>query len=224
MMRHPDDGTWSGYTYEWNSGQTAATRVQGGAVRTLANGQSWIFPSESECLQCHTAVTGRVLGPETSQMNRTFGYPAPGRTANQIATLNFLQMLTPAQPDTNTLPRMPDPADTTATVEQRARAYLHTNCSQCHRPGSGIAQMDLRYTTSLNSTFTCNAPVETSNLIDLGMPATARIIIPGNPDDSVLLNRMNRRDRHGMPRVGSAIIDAAGVALIRAWITPLSCN
>jgi uncharacterized repeat protein (TIGR03806 family) len=224
LMRHLDDGTWSGYTYRWNDAQTTATRVQGGAVRTLANSQSWLYPSESECLQCHTAVTGRVLGPETAQMNRTFGYPPPGRAANQIATLNFLQMLTPALNDPATLPNMPDPNDTAANLAQRARAYLHTNCSQCHRPGSGIAQMDLRYTTLLSAMNVCDAPVQTSNLQDLGMPTTARLIAPGLPNLSVLHNRMNRRDAHGMPRVGSATVDLAGVALVNQWITSLTCN
>jgi hypothetical protein len=59
-MRHPD-GVWAGYTYEWNSAQTAATRVVGGKTRTV-NGQSWIYPSESDCRQCHTAVAGFSLG------------------------------------------------------------------------------------------------------------------------------------------------------------------
>ena len=75
FMRHPD-GTWGGFTYEWNAQQTDATLVEGGAVRDIGNGQNWIFPSESQCLDCHTSAAGRALGLETAQLNRTFTYHA----------------------------------------------------------------------------------------------------------------------------------------------------
>ena len=75
-MRHPD-GIWAGYTYEWNDAQTEATRVTGGKTVTVG-GQTWIFPSEAQCLQCHTAAAGRSLGLETAQLNGNFTYPRPG--------------------------------------------------------------------------------------------------------------------------------------------------
>jgi uncharacterized repeat protein (TIGR03806 family) len=220
LMRHPDDGSWSGYTYEWNAQQTSATRVEGGAVRTLANNQAWIFPSEAECLQCHTAVAGNVLGLETAQLNRDFLYSLTGRTANQLATHNAIQTISPplsAPP--SSLPSMPDPSDTTATIANRARAYLHTNCSQCHRPGSGIAQMDLRYTTALTATNICNVLPQTG---DVGLGAGARLLVPGNAALSIIPARMNRRDTNAMPPLGSNLIDAAGVAVVTQWINLLA--
>jgi hypothetical protein len=66
---------------------------------------------------------------------------------------------------------------------------------------------------------TCNV---TPQLGDLGLGAAARLIVPGNPDASVLVNRVNRRDEHGMPPVGSALVDAAGVELLRQWVAGLS--
>ena len=45
LMRHPD-GSWGGFTYEWNAQQSDATLVEGGALRDIGNGQNWIFPSE----------------------------------------------------------------------------------------------------------------------------------------------------------------------------------
>jgi hypothetical protein len=60
FMRH-SDGNWAGYTYEWNAQQTEATRVVGGKTVEVA-GQTWQFPSEAQCLQCHTAAAGRSLG------------------------------------------------------------------------------------------------------------------------------------------------------------------
>ena len=55
FMRH-DNGEWAGYTYEWNAQGTDATRVVGGKSVQVA-GQSWLFPSELQCMLCHTNAT-----------------------------------------------------------------------------------------------------------------------------------------------------------------------
>ena len=110
LMRHPD-GNWGGFTYEWNAQQTDANLVQGGAVRDIGGGQQWIFPSEAQCLQCHTSAAGRSLGLETAQLNRNHTYPQTGRTANELLTLNNLNMFTPPILNPATQPTMPDPAD-----------------------------------------------------------------------------------------------------------------
>ncbi|MES1262916.1 MAG: hypothetical protein ABUL69_01085, partial [Peristeroidobacter soli] len=115
FMRHPD-GNWGGFTYEWNTQQTDATLVSGGAVRDIGGGQQWIFPSEGQCLQCHTLGAGRSLGLETAQLNRNHTYPQTGRTANELLTLNSIGMFTPPIPDPATQPTMPDPSDTTAPL------------------------------------------------------------------------------------------------------------
>jgi len=210
FMRHLDDGSWGGYTYAWNPSQTAATRVEGGDVRTMA-GQTWIFPAESQCIQCHTAAAGHALGLETAQLNGNFDYPSPGRTANQLATHSFIGTVSPTYPaNVQSLLTMPDPANTSADLTLRARAYLHTNCSQCHRPGSGIASMDLRYGTALTATNLCSAP-----------PATP-LIVPGDAANSLLINRINHRRAGSMPPLGSAFTDNAGVTLVTQWINALT--
>jgi uncharacterized repeat protein (TIGR03806 family) len=215
FMRHPD-GDWAGYTYEWNDAQTAATRVVSGKTRMFGS-QTWVYPSEVQCLQCHTTASGRSLGLETAQLNGNFDYPQTGRIANQVATLNSIGVLSP--PVTGTLPALPDPYGTAGTVVERARAYLHTNCSNCHRPNGGTpSTLDLRWQRSLAQTNACDvAPSGTT----LGI-ANARLIAPGEPDRSVLPERVNRRDQHAMPPIGSTVIDAQGVALLRQWIQGLS--
>lgn len=222
FMRHPD-GLWGGFTYEWNTQQTDATLLQGGAVRDIGGGQQWIFPSESQCLECHTNAAGRALGLETAQLNRTFTYPQTGRSANELFTLNHIALLTPAITNPSAQPVLPDPTDTTATLANRARAYLHTNCSQCHRPsGPTPSTMDLRYTTALASTNACNASPQAG---DLGIGANARLIAPGSAANSIVVNRMNRRDQNAMPPIGSNRVDMAGVALITQWVNSLaSCQ
>ena len=221
LMRHPD-GAWGGYTYEWNPAETEATRVRGGKVENI-DGQDWIFPDEAACLECHTAAAGVALGPETSQLNRDFTYPSTGRTHGQLETLDVVSMFSsPLQGDPATLPSMPDPSDVGANPAQRARAYLHSNCANCHQPGGPTpVDLDLRYTTSLADMNACNI-VPTAD--DLGLPM-ARIIAPGNASRSVLVERMRLRDGNGMPPLGSTTDDVEGWLIVTGWINSLaSCN
>jgi hypothetical protein len=187
-------------------------------------GQDWIFPSEAQCLVCHTAAAGRSLGLETAQLNGNLLYPVTGRSANQIVTLNAIQALSPpitAEP--SALPAMPDPEGTSGTLTERARAWLHTNCAFCHRPGGPTpSDMDLRYTTTLAATNSCDVQPQAG---DLGLP-NARIVAPGAPGSSVLLARIGQRNTaEAMPPFASNLVDAQGVQLISAWIGSLtSCN
>ena len=217
FMRHPD-GAWAGYSYEWNAAQTDATLVVGGKVAQIG-GQSWIFPSGNDCLSCHTAAAGFALGLETAELNHDLTYPSTGRTANQIDTLDAIGLFDSPQPDPVALPALTDPADAAAPLAERARAYLHTNCAQCHRPnGPTPSSMDLRYPTALTDTQACDAPPQAG---DLGLGQAARIVAPGDPDHSVLLERMSHRDANAMPPLGSNLVDDDGVALIRDWIAGL---
>jgi uncharacterized repeat protein (TIGR03806 family) len=219
FMRH-NDGVWAGYTYEWNPGGTEATRVVGGKTVQVA-GQTWEFPSEAQCLQCHSSAAGRTLGLEIGQLNGDFGYPT-GRTANQLVTLNGIDTLTPALTQTPAqLPVIPDPFGG-AAVGARARAYLHTNCANCHRPGGPApTSLDFRFTTALNATNACDI---TPTLGSLGI-TDARIIAPGVPARSVALARVNRVGADAMPPISRHTIDTAGVQLLTGWISGLpNCN
>ncbi len=217
LMRHPDGG-WAGYTYEWNAAQTDAVLVEGGKTATIGSTQ-WIFPSGAECLVCHTAAAGYSLGLEAAQLNHDRLYPGTGRTANQLRTLDHILLFATPLGDPASQPRLPDPFDPAEPLEPRARAYLHTNCANCHRPGGAGAALDLRFATALERTGACDAVPQAG---DLGLGANARIVAPGRPDDSVLLARMSRRDAHGMPPLASSAVDEDGIALVRDWIAALS--
>ncbi len=218
LMRHPD-GIWAGYTYEWNVEQTEATRVRGGKS-ALINGQTWIYPTEGQCMECHTIAAGVALGAEDGQLNRAFTYPQTSRTANQLATLDHIMMFaSPLPGPPSTLPRIADLQDTSAPLTDRARAYLHTNCAQCHRSGGPTpSSMDLRYFTPLQSTNACDEP---PLLGDLGV-ANARLIAPSAPNRSMIVNRTTRRDNFGMPPFGSTVVDTVGTDLLTDWINTLT--
>jgi uncharacterized repeat protein (TIGR03806 family) len=218
LMRHPD-GIWAGYTYEWNTQQTEATRVRGGKT-IFSNGQDWIFPSESQCLECHTSSAGFALGPETAQLNRLFKYPSTGRVANQLETIDHVLMFTaPLPAPVQSSPLLTSPTDSAADIADRARAYLHTNCAQCHRPGGPTpSTMDLRYNTLFSNTSTCDTVPQGS---DLGI-SNARLIAPGDAARSLIVSRAGRRDSHGMPPLGSNLVDNTGVVLLTSWINGLA--
>ena len=176
-------------------------------------------------MSCHTSVAGFALGPETAQFNRDFTYSTTGRTANQLTTLDHIMMFSaplPGMPPAD-FPQLTDPHDTGASLDDRARAYLHTNCAQCHRgPASpGPSDIDFRYLTPLNNTNACDAIPQNG---DLGI-TNARIIAPGDASRSVLVERISRRDSVGMPPLASNLPDSDGVALITAWMNGLAnCN
>jgi len=218
LVRH-DDGEWAGYAYAWDAGGADATLLAGGLL-VDTGGQEWSVPSRSDCMLCHTTAAGGSLGFETMQLNVEHDYPASGLRANQLATLDHIGMFTAALGDPDTLPVLPARGDVAASVEDQARAYLHTNCSQCHRPGGpGRGDLDMRWSTALADMNLCDVPPEHGDL-DLG--GSARVLAPGDPAASVISNRMHRRDAYQMPPLGSTEVDAEGAAWVDAWIASLS--
>lgn len=186
----------------------------------MVGDQSWSLPSSAQCLRCHTEAAGRSLGLETMQLNRSITYPN-GRTSDQLSSLDHIGMFTEpliaegsASADLPTLPEW----EGLATTSERARAYLHTNCSMCHRPDTaGGGDMDLRFSTALLDMNICE---QTPSMGDLGL-SDAVLIRPDAPEDSVLLQRMITLDAQRMPPIASQVRDEAGVALIEDWILGL---
>ncbi len=221
LLKHHNDDTWAGYSYAWNADQTDADYVAGGAKRAVDAGngssQDWIFPSGSDCMFCHNAQAGYVLGPEAAQLDTDITYPATGRRDNQLQALTNIGVM----PVTAVPTPLVAPTNTSQPLNQRARAYLHSNCAQCHRPnGPTDVNMDLRITTALKDTNLCTAA---QNPVP-GLTGLMRLQ-PGNATGSMLWQRMQRRDAQGMPPLGSTLADQAGVQLVGAWINQLTgCN
>ena len=67
-------------------------------------------------------------------------------------------------------------------------------------------------------TGTCDVPPQEG---DLGLPG-AMLVVPGDSANSILAERMRRRDANGMPPLGSNLVDTAGVAVVENWIDGLS--
>ncbi len=223
FMRHTD-GTWGGYSYEWDASETDATLLPDGKTKNVSTGfgstQAWTYPSRAQCMGCHNAATGGSIGLETAQLNHDFTYP-DGTTSNQLTKLGALGMFSASAPlpPSSQRPALPSPSDTSASDEDRARSYLHANCAFCHRPqGPGRGAADWRFMQSLDQTHACNAAPEAGTLGILG----AKLIVAGDPSSSLVSVRMHATDASRMPPLGSAIVDTNGTAVVDAWISSLT--
>lgn len=215
---------WHGFSYEWNEDGSDAQLLTGGKTKEFniidANGVpqkiQHLFPSRSQCIQCHTKASGGVLGLRTTQINSEFRYPGSEVVDNQMRTLNHIELFAQNTPPPSKLPQMPDPKDTSASLEQRARSYLATNCAMCHQPNSSApTALDFRWQTKTQDMKAIDLPPQNG---DLGIP-DARIIFRGQPQKSILFKRINSRHHETqMPPLGTSRVDEHAAQLIRSWI------
>lgn len=214
FARH-EDGDWGGYSYEWDDAQKDAVLLVSSKTKALPSGvPTWTFPSRSDCMRCHTVAAGRSLGLELGQLERDFVYPSTNRVASQVRTLEHIGVLA-GDKALRDIVQYPAPFGD-APIGARARAYLHANCSGCHRPEGGAARssLDLRFATSLGDMKACG---QSPLLDDLGIP-NAKIVAPGSPETSVLSRRMHATDARRMPPLARHLVDEMGTILIDEWI------
>lgn len=220
------DGDWYGLSYRWRAdGSDADLVTASGLTETVSvGGQTyrWRFPSRHECFSCHSAQSGFVLGFRTSQLNSE-GYPStPGYSPNYLAELSnhgyFDQVVTE-----NILAESPRSAngwdDPNASLGHKVRSYLDSNCAYCHQPGAhaGRASWDARLGTSLAATgLVMKHPID-----NLGVSGS-KIVMPGAPQGSILLHRMNSvHTAHAMPPLGKDRVDQEAVVKVAEWIKSL---
>ncbi len=213
LMRH-DDNNWAGYPYRWNEQGTDALLVLGGASVPVANG-NWTIPSSPQCLQCHTAVAGQTLSPETAQLNRVYPYEEAG-LVNQLEAMDQLGLLTSPVDNPSAQPALAS-TSSTSSVEKQARDYLHVQCAHCHQPGAPNSAFDARWSVDFASTGWCNTPPLSGELGVTG----AMLVTPGDAQTSLVSLRMHATDDKRMPKIGSDIVDLTGTAIVDQWINAL---
>ncbi|WP_158222720.1 PQQ-dependent sugar dehydrogenase [Rhodopirellula sp. MGV] len=221
-----ETGYGYGVTYKWRGDNADADLLTEGLDEEIeivgkdgqTRQQTWHYPSQQECLQCHTVKSGFVLGPSTRQLNLEHRYPS-GRVDNQLRTWNYLQMF---QSDIDEdrvagfekLVRVDDPS---ASLEHRVRSYFDANCAFCHRPGGTGAQWDARYLTELADQHNINGAVRET----FGIPG-AKIVSPGDLKQSIMHLRLTSSQlTQRMPPVGRNVVDVKAVDAISEWIETL---
>jgi putative heme-binding domain-containing protein len=237
QILHFDGTAWHGYTYQWNDEQTDAALVPAAGLDrsfTVVDGQApggkrkqtWHFPSRTECMTCHNPWAGHALAFTLPQLNKEHAYGDV--TDNQVRALHHVGLIALLHRDEDAAETKPlaeapavkltDPHNTAADINERARSYLHVNCSHCHQFGAGgTADFDLRFDKALDETKALEVRPTQGTFEIPG----AQILAPGDPSRSVLYYRISKLGRGRMPHIGSEVIDERGVRLLHDWIRQL---
>ena len=228
QLLHYENGVWHPYSYLWDDeGGDARLVDSSGTDRELTyatpgnaaseiNEMTWHVNAENECRMCHNAGSGFVLGFEPNQLNLL----TPATTSlrsSQLRALAARKVIIPMEPLSrldNNPARLVDPQDESQSLNDRARSYLHGNCSSCHHPGgNAIVSFYLRRELPFDQLKTDKG----TGIGTFGLQ-NAKLIVPGDPYRSVLLYRMSKLGYARMPYIGSRVVDSKGVALIEKWI------
>lgn len=220
-------GQGFGVTYKWRPDQRDASLMVEGATEPIPVGPAtagrariWAYPSQKDCMICHTTQAGFVLGVNTRQLNGVYRYPASSTVDNQIRAWSHAGLFeTPVAEDSLArLDRLVDVSDASAPLEHRVRSYLDVNCAQCHRPGGVRSDFDSRFGVPTGDLKVVSGPLLTG---DLGVQ-NSRVVAPGDRTRSMLYRRMGRReDVYNMPPLGSQYVDTAALDAVGRWIDSL---
>jgi mono/diheme cytochrome c family protein len=227
LLVRDTNGYVYGASYKWRSDNSDADLVNAGITEDIpiktpdgTRIQHWFYPGRQDCLTCHTPASGGVLGVKTRQINGDFSYPN-GITDNQLREWNHLGLfdIRLTEKDIPRFEKLVAVTNTDASLDLRARSYFDANCSQCHRPGGAEAFFDARFDTPLERQGIINGPVGNS----LGISG-AKIVVPDNPDKSILLHRISVVGPDQMPPLARNIDDTNAIATIAQWIDSLPAH
>jgi glucose/arabinose dehydrogenase len=203
--------------YRWSGDGTAATLVTEGTVAPLPGDPAhrWLSPAPEARLNLDSPAPGFVFPLSPRQLHRDL----PDRT-NQLVAWSRRGWISPrvTPPLLPQIPRLVPLDASEAPLELRVRSYLDVHCASCHRPGgAGRGEFDARFL----------APTDARDFTRVKLlgaefgPPGARLVVPGDPERSVLYLRLVRTDALRMPP--TAVNDDPPPVLdpLAAWIRSL---
>lgn len=211
-----EEGGWKALPYIWNEEQTDAfLEITGGEqlVELTSGGFQYKVPNMAQCKSCHEYKGAMApIGPAARQLNKKVG------GENQLSVLAKAGVLH-GLPELEDVPGLADWQDReSATLDERARAYLEINCGHCHRPEGPGKNSGLDLTT-FSSTDHGLGIYKSPVAAGAGSGGHQYDIVPGRPDNSILVYRMESLDPGTMmPELGRSLIHQEGVELIKEWI------
>ena len=223
-----DDG-WKALPYVWNDAQTDATLELAGDIQELrfsvqdqlTDSFHYVVPDANQCAGCHavdhSAKAIQPIGPRAWQLNRDYVYGE--KTANQLAHWAAEGLLAGVANEPPSGANWLSPGE--ASLEDRAKAYLDVNCAHCHNAvgAADTSGLDLDLGNPVGRSYgICKPPVA----VGRGSGDRPFDIYPGQPEDSILLFRMEHVDPAiAMPELGRSLVHREGVTLVREWIASL---
>lgn len=222
-----EDNGWSALPYVWE-GDDAYLRITGAVVPirlALADARGtaeipYVVPARSECAGCHATDHDEgsleLIGVKARHLNQ----PYPGQERSQLQAWEQQGRLTEV-PEAASRPVSVAWDDPRASVEQRARAYLDSNCGHCHSPDGPAATSGLMldaHTSAYRPLGFCKPPIAAGR----GTGGRPYSIVPGQPDRSILIHRMETSDpATRMPETGRSLAHLEAVELLRRWVREL---
>ena len=234
LLVHRKEG-WIALPYVWNDEQTEATLKRTGDIKALTlqhadnkeQAFNYIVPDANQCAGCHaTNASTRKLSPigiKARHLNKTFEYS--DGISNQLQAWTDKRILSEI-PEQNAIPQNAVWNDTRFDLDKRARSYLDINCSHCHnKVGPADTSGLLLEPSSAHgpSLGLCKLPIAAGT----GTGNREYGIVPGKPDDSIMLYRMQSvNPAEMMPELGRSLSHDEGVDLITEWVASLpgSCK
>ncbi len=209
LLLHRADG-WVALPYRWNAEQTEARLALAGArvpvITPSGEELNYRIPNKNQCKECH-GLNDEVtpLGPKARNLSAAW--------LEQMVAAKHLDAM-PAGADVFSLWEARDQAE----PAKAARAYLDVNCAHCHQPGATASNsgLDLRWEQGdPHPIGIFKRPVAAGR----GAGGYEFSIVPGQPEDSILLYRMESIEPGvAMPELGKGTVDAEGVAAVRKWV------
>jgi uncharacterized repeat protein (TIGR03806 family) len=217
VLLHEAKG-WVALPYIWNKEQTdAVLEVAGGSdqvswIDGAGKKQSFEYqvPNMNQCKGCHER-SGEMtpIGPSVRQLN-------DGHQLQNWATAGLLKDL-----PKDHIPALVNYSNTSASLDDRVKAYLDINCAHCHNP-TGPARSSGLYLTWDSKDRTAYGFFKVPVAAGRGSGNLSYDIVPGKPEQSILHYRMASRDPGVMmPELGRQLTHHEGVELVRNWIASL---
>jgi uncharacterized repeat protein (TIGR03806 family) len=223
-----EKGKWNPLNYIWNATQTDARLDFVGKKESVnwidVNGKSrtvnYVIPNRNQCNNCHNTNNSIVpIGTTIAQLNQPYFLD---QNVNQLDLFAQKQILTGYDPTKShqQLPVWNDPMS--GNVEQRSRAYLDANCAHCHTMGGSAKNSGLflgydEIHPRKRGVF--KPPIAAGK----GSGNLSFGIVPGKPEESILIYRMKNNDPAiRMPEIGRTIAHEEGIALLTSYIKQLS--
>lgn len=223
-----EKGKWKPLNYIWNEEQTDAELNYIGK-QLMVNRENkknepqtinYTIPNLNQCKNCHNANNRIVpIGVTAAQLNKRYQFIADN--INQLdffKSENRLEKFTAAK-NYSPMPVWNDVVS--GSLEERARAYLDANCAHCHSSQGSAknAGLFLNYhEKDARKRGVFKPPIAAGK----GSGDFAYDIVPGKPEESILIYRVGSNDPAiRMPELGRSIVHQEGLELLTDYIQGL---